>query len=329
MKDSKISNGAKAIKPKALREGDKIGIISPSEPIIYKKKFMRGIETLKKLGFRVVLGKNVFKEYGAYMAGTDKERAADLNAMFKNPEIKGIFASHGGFNSNRILDLIDWQNIKNHPKVFIGFSDITVLLNAIYKKTGLVTFHGQNVEYGFSRGIEKSNKYTIEYFSRAVMDTKPIGAIKNWEKIEILKKGGAKGILIGGNLSVLTTLIGTEYEPDWNHKILLWEEVDETKQDIDFLLTHLRLAGVFNKISGMVVGKLINCEKIPSHADWVKKDILPINKIILEICKDYNFPIIGNIVFGHSYPKLTLPIGVKATMDTSKKLFSIDEAGVK
>lgn len=319
----------KIFKPPALQKGDKIGIVSPSEPVIYKNKLLRGIENLKKLGFRVVLGKNVFKNQEGYTAGTAEERATDINAMFKNPQIKGIFASHGGFNSNQLLDLIDWQAVKKNPKVFMGFSDITVLLNAIYKKTGLVTFHGQNVEYGFSRGLKSDNKYTIEYFSKALMNTKPIGDIKNWEKIKILKKGKASGILIGGNLSVLMTLIGTKYEPNWNNKILLWEEVDQTKQDIDFWLTHLRIAGVFNKISGMIVGKFVNCEKMPPCADWVKKKILPMNKIILNICGDYNFPIIGNIVFGHSYPKLTLPVGVKATIDTSKKLFSVDESAVK
>jgi muramoyltetrapeptide carboxypeptidase len=320
----------KTLKPPALRKGDKIGIISPSEPIIYKKKFLRGVETLKNLGFRVVLGKNVFKEYGAYMAGTDKERASDLNAMFKNPEIKGIFCSLGGFNSNRLLDLIDYRIIKKNPKVFFGFSDITVLLNAIYKKTGLITFHGQNIEYGFSQGFSGKNKYTYEYFSKAVMNNKPIGLIKNQGKpIEILKKGKANGKLVGGNLSVLMTLLGTEYEPDWSNKILFWEDTDEeVKDDIDFWLTHLRLCKVFEKILGMVIGKIADYDIKPRDADWIGRPF-SLNKIILEICKNYKFPIIKGVAFGHYYPQITIPIGVKATIDTSKKLFSIDESGVE
>lgn len=319
----------KTIKPKALRKGDKIGIISPSEPIIYKKKFMRGVETLKKLGFRVVLGKNVFKEYGAYMAGTDEERVADLNAMFKNPEIKGIFSSRGGMSSNRLLDLIDYRAIKKNPKVFMGLSDITVLLNAIHKKTGLVTFHGPAVEFGFSHGLKGRHNFTFEYFSKAVMMPRPIGNVPRWKNIDILKQGKVNGILVGGNLEVLMTLLGTEYEPNWKGKILFWEEVGRTTEEIDFWLTHLRLSRVLEKISGIVIGKLTSVTTLRSGDDWNPKKAFPINKIVLELCRDYKFPIIRGVPFGHSYPQITIPIGVKATIDTSKKLFSIDENGVK
>lgn len=316
----------KVIKPSKLKIGDEVGIISPSEPVIFKEKFYQGVETLKKLGFRVVLGKNVFKNYGGYMAGTDKERAEDLNEIFKNKKIKGILCSRGGFNSNRLLDLIDYAAIKNNPKVFIGFSDITVLLNTIYKKTGLITFHGQNVELGFSKGLDGKYKYTYEYFKKAIMENKPIGVIKNLEKIEILKKGKASGMLVGGNLAVLTTLVGTNYEPDWKNKILFWEDTEETIEDIDFHLTHLKLCGALDKISGMVIGKL---DISPLGYDLKHQKPFPINKIILEICRNYKFPIIKNFVFGHFYPQITLPIGVKATVNTNKPLpFSIDEPAV-
>lgn len=291
---------------------------------------MTGVETLKKLGFRVVLGKNVFKEYGAYMAGTDAERAADLNAMFKNPEIKGIFSSRGGMSSNRLLDLIDYRAIKKNPKVFMGLSDITVLLNAIHKKTGLVTFHGPAVEFGFSRGLKGKHNFTFEYFRKAVMISRPIGNVPRWKKIDILKSGKASGALIGGNLEVLMTLLGTKYEPGWKGKILFWEEAGRTTEEIDFWLTHLRLCGVFEKISGMVIGKLTGITTLRSGDDWNPMKAFPINKIVLEICKKYKFPIIKGIAFGHSYPQITLPIGAKASIDTKKaNPFSIDEAGVK
>ena len=252
-----ISNGVNPIKPRALRKNDKIGIISPSEPIIYKKKFLRGVKTLKKMGFRVVLGKNVLKEHGAYMAGTDEKRAADLNAMFKNRGIRGIFCSRGGMTSNRLLDLIDYRSIKKNPKVFMGLSDITVLSNVIHKKTGLVTFHGPNVEFGFSHGIKGRHNFTFEYFKKAVMTPRPIGNVPRWKTIDVLKAGKASGALVGGNLEVLMTLLGTKYEPNWKGKIFFWEEAGRTTEEIDFWLTHLRLSGVFEKISGMAIGKLV------------------------------------------------------------------------
>jgi muramoyltetrapeptide carboxypeptidase len=319
----------KIIKPPKLKPGDKIGIISPSEPVIYRKKFLRGVETLKNMGFRVAFGKSVLKEYGAYMAGKDEERAADLNAMFRNPEIKGIFCSRGGMSANRLLGLLDWPAIKKNPKVFMGYSDITVLLNAIHKKTGLVTFHGPTVESVFSFGFSGKHKYTREYFLKALMESRPVGPVRRWREMETLKKGKARGALVGGNLSVLRTLIGTPYEPEWRGKILFWEEVTETAQYVDFCLSHLRLAGVFEKISGMVIGKLVDCDILRSDDDWKKVKALPMNKIVLELCEDYKFPIVKGAAFGHYRPMLTLPIGVKASIDTAKPVFSIDEPAVK
>ncbi len=317
------------IKPLKLNSGDKVGIISPSEPVIFRKKFERGVEVLRELGLCVILGRNVFKKYGAYMAGNDSQRASDLNAMFKNPEIKGIFCSRGGLSCNRLLNLMDYGAIKKNPKVFMGFSDITVLLNAIYKKTGLITFHGPNIEHIFSKGFSGKNRYTWEYFFKAVMRNQPVGRIKPWRSLEVLKEGRASGGLVGGNLITLMTLMGTEYEPDWRNKILFWEETYETIQEIDFHLTHLRSAGVFGKISGMIIGKLMRCNILRGDDDWKKAEVFSINKIILEICHDYKFPIMKGVAFGHYSPQIVVPIGVKATIDTSRKLFSIDEAGVK
>lgn len=263
------------------------------------------------------------------MAGTDKERSADINAMFRNKKIKGIFCSRGGQSSNRLLDLIDYNAIQKNPKVFMGLSDITVLLNVIHGKNGLITFHGPNVEFGFSHGTKGRNNFTAEYFSKAVMTSEAIGEIPRLKTSDILKLGKAQGRLMGGNLEVLLTLLGTKYEPDWKGKILFLEEAYRTIEDVDFWLTHLRLAGVFEKISGMVIGKLSGITRLRSGDDWDPKKTFPVGKIILGICKDYEFPIIKNIPFGHYYPQITIPIGAKATIDTSKKLFSIDEAAVK
>ena len=315
------------IKPPRLRPGDKIGIISPSEPVT-KVYFQKALRVIGKMGFEVVLGKNVFNVYSDYMAGTDRERASDINLMFKNPEIKGILCSCGGFNSNRLLDLIDYDVVRNNPKVFMGFSDITVLLNAIHKKTGLITFHGQNME-GFSSGLSGKNEYTREYFEKAVMQKESIGKISPRGNIEIIRPGKVRGRLVGGNLSVLITLIGTEYEPDWDGRILFWEELEQTPQDIDHHLTHLRLSGVFDRISGMVIGKLVKC-RFPPFSYIKNKNVSPIGKIILEISKDYNFPIIFGVPFGHIDRQIVLPIGVKASINSRFSIpFSIDGRAVR
>ena len=317
----------KTIKPPKLKPGDKVGIISPSELVVFKNKLQAGIRELEKLGLKVVLGRNVYKIYGGYMAGTIKERIEDLHAMFKNRQIKAIFASRGGFCANQLLPHIDFSLIRKNPKIILGFSDMSVLLNAIYAKTGLVTFHGVNIEMELVNS--RWEKFTKDYFVKALFQSKPIGRISGYNSWKIFRGGKARGRLLGGNLSVLRTLLGTKYNPNWQGAILFWEECNETYEDLDHFLTHLKLAGVFDKINGMIIGKLHNIKKIEIRSDIAKLSFFSPEKIILERTREYKFPIISNVNFGHNCEHITIPIGVKATIDTSKKLFSIDEAGVK
>ncbi len=314
----------KLIKPKALKAGDAVGIISPSEPIIFKDRLEAGIKELEKLGLRVFLGKNVFKRRGGYMAGTIKERIDDLHSMFRDSQIKAIFTSRGGFCSNQLLPFIDFSVIKKNPKIILGYSDITVLLNAIYAKTGLITFHGPSVEFV----MPDWKNFTKNYFVKAIFQSKPIGRISGLKQWKIIKKGEATGHLIGGSLSVLRTLLGTKYMPNWEKTIFFWEDFKITYEDLDHFLTHLELAGVFKKIKGMIIGKNNKIIKIEKDSDIEKLPFFSPEEIILERTKNYNFPIISEVGFGHCCEQITIPIGVKATIDTSKKLFSIDEAGV-
>jgi len=317
----------KIIRPPRLRLGDKIGVVSPSEPAT-KSDFQGAVKVFKKMGFEVIPGKNVFNVYNNYMAGTDKERVSDINYMFKNTEIKAILCTCGGYNSNQLLELIDYGVIKRNPKIFMGFSDITVLLNAFHKKTGLITFHGQNFE-GFSRGVSGKHEYTKEYFEKALMQREPIGQIAPRGDIEIIRSGKATGRLVGGNLSVLKTLIGTDYEPDWKGSIFFWEELEQTPQDIDHHLTHLDLSGVFEKISGMVIGQLVKC-RFSSFSYISNKNVSPVGKIILERTKAYSFPIISRVPFGHIDRQIVLPIGVMASINTRYSIpFSIDGRAVR
>jgi muramoyltetrapeptide carboxypeptidase len=314
----------KSIKAHKLKAGDNVGVISPSEPIVYKNEFLAGVKELEKLGLKVVLGKNVFKSYGGYMAGTAKERLHDFHLMIKNPKIKAIFASTGGFCVNQMLPLIDYSLVKKNPKIILGYSDITALTNAIYAKTGLVTFHGPHVE----STIAEWDSFTKKSFIKAVFQTKPIGQVPGISSWKVLKRGKASGILIGGNLTVLRTLIGTIYSPNWNGAILFWEDCDLTYEDLDHFLTHLKMAGILNKISGMIIGKNKNFIEIEEEPELKKRDLLSPKNIILERTQEYRFPIISEVQFGHVGEQITIPIGVKATIDTSKKLFSIDESGV-
>ncbi len=314
----------KPIKAHKLKVGDRVGIISPSEPVTYKNEFFAGVRELEKLGLKVELGKNVFKTYGGYMAGTIKERLRDFNSMIKNPKIKAIFASTGGFCVNQMLPLIDYSLVKKNPKIILGYSDITALTNAIYAKTGLITFHGPHVEFT----VADWDSFTKKSFVRAVFQTKPIGRVAELSSWNVLKRGKASGLLIGGNLTVLRTLIGTSYNPNWKGAILFWEDCDLTYEDLDHFLTHLKLAGILDKISGMIIGKNKNFIEIEEEPELKKKDLLSPKNIILERTQEYHFPIISEVQFGHFGQQVTIPIGVKATINTSKRLFSIDENGV-
>jgi len=301
-----------------LKPEDKVGVVSPSEPIVFRNKFRSSIKELEKMGLEVILGEHVFKEYRGYLAGTVEERINDLNKMIKDRQIKAIFTSLGGFASNQLLPLINYSTLKKNPKIIIGYSDISVLLNAIYAKTKLITFHGPTLEYG----IPQWKKFTKDYFYKTLFTSKPIGMIKSFKT---LKPGKASGRLIGGNLSVLRTLWGTKFSPNWRGSIFFWEDENITFEDLEHFLAHLKLVGALGKMRGMVIGKLKNIYKFKSK----RRKANSVEQIVLEATKDYDFPIIMNVDFGHFPKQITIPIGAKATIDTFKNLFSIDESGVR
>jgi len=304
----------KLILPQKLKKGDKLGLICPSEPIFFPERLQRGIKELESLGFECVLGDHINRTFG-YMAGTDQERAEDLNRMFANRIIKGIVTITGGSSANRLLPLIDYDLIRNNPKVFLGISDISVLLNAIYAKTNMVAFHGPYVLFG----ICDMSEYNREYFKKALMEKQPIGIVKGFSLRKVLKEGMASGKLIGGNLSSIRSLIGTPHEPDWNNAILFWEEYKTEPHNIDRILMHLKLAGVLDKIKGMVSGNLTMCKE-----NKYKNSYFKIEEIIESHCAEYDFPIMLNLDFGHDCQNFTLPIGVEATIDSYHNRFSID-----
>lgn len=304
------------IKPERLKVGDTIGIIAPSRPVD-KKKVLMGIKILESRGFKVKLGKNLYKK-SYYSAGTAKERVSDLNAMFKDKEVKAIICAAGGISATQIIDLIDYEAIKKKPKIFLGYSDITVLLLAIHGKTGLVTFHGSTLH-----GLRRLSKSAKDFLFDLLMGKESQYSLPL--KMEVIKKGKANGKLIGGNIHLSNSLVGTEYSPKYNNSIWFWEESGENPASLSQKLYQFKLSGNLDKISGMVIGNLAGCVD-----KKYKEDNRPIKDILLEVTKEYSFPIIKVPYFGHDVNNFyTFPIGIDAEIDTKNHRLILKESPVK
>jgi muramoyltetrapeptide carboxypeptidase len=243
------------------------------------------------------------KERG-YLAGTDEERVEDIHNMFLDEKVKLVICLRGGYGASRLLDKIDYGIIKEHPKIFCGYSDITVLQNAIFSKTGLVTFAGPMTGVDFYKDI---SQFTAENFWRTVTSSEHVRI--NCSAGEGLKSfwgGNAEGRLIGGNLSLFTSLIGTEYLPEAEDKILLLEEVGEAPYRIDRMLNQLRLSGYLGKISGVILANFTDCVE----SDPQRKS-LTLNEVLEDyLLMSLNVPVLYNLNHGHVHNNLTLPVGV-------------------
>jgi muramoyltetrapeptide carboxypeptidase len=302
----------KPIKPKKLQKGDTIGVVSPSEPIKNPgtdEQFKSGIKFLESLGFKIKLGRFLSSK-------NPEEKAEDINEMFRNKNIKAIIASQGGETANALLPFLDYESIRTNPKIFIGISDITVPLNAINKKTGLVTFHGNDVKWGFGR---KPTDYDKEEFLNTLLKGKVKEIPSNSER-KVIRTGKASGKLIGGNLSCILKLAGTEYFPDFKDSILFLEEYKPNTEEVEYRLNQLKQIGVFEMIKGIVIG----------HIESMKKrDNREFEDILLELTKEYNFPILKTNDFGHNCPNTVIPIGIQAEIDCKTKTFKLLESPVR
>ncbi len=299
--------------PPRLKEGDVVGVISTSSPVMSAENLKRGMDALETLGLKPKLAPNALNGHKNYMAGTDEERISDFHAMFADPEVKGIFCTGGGHTAMHLLPRIDWELILHNPKIFVGYSDVTSLLLAIWNKTGLVTFHGSAIEE--LNISDPEDAFTVAQFKYMLMDG-TIGALSRRSTWEVLRGGEARGHLVGGNFEILTESIGTPYEPDWEDAILVVEETEETAATLDHYLWRLRLTGVLDKISGMIVGKVTEYESTeednePPH---LGKSPSP-EEVILSETKGFSFPILYGVDFGHDVANITLPIGVDTYLD--------------
>lgn len=290
------------IKPNALQKGDRIAIIAPAGAPD-RERLLQGIRIFEKMGLDVVIGRYVF-DVEEDPAIADQKRLTDLHEAFSDPAIKGIFCANGGVGSARIAPMIDYLKIKKNPKIFWGYSDITFLLHAIQNFSDLVTFHGPMVASDLNdeeRTVETESSF-LPLFTR---ETLTYDSSKS--ALNTLADGTGEGRLVGGNLTLLTNGLGTPFQVNANGAILLIEEVAEPAFRIDVMLTHLKQAGVFDVVKGVVLG---NFQEDPE--EYVK-----IKKVLLDFFAAASFPVVENFYIGHCEPNYGVPLGVNAKLTTS------------
>lgn len=304
-------------KPAALAPGSTLGIIAPASPCYNSDSIANGKKILEDLGFRTVLAPNALKR-ARYLAGTDRERIADLHKMFLDPHIDGILCLRGGYGTLRILSKINYHIIRRCPKILVGYSDITALQLAIWKRSGLVAFSGPMLATDF--GL-KPEDFTLKNFYKAVTSYHPLGLVPATPgvKTHVIYPGRARGRLIGGNLSLVTATLGTPYEIDTRGAILFLEEVGEDPYRVDRMLQQLFLAGKLHNAAGVIFGEFVGCEAADMSASFT------CGEVIADIFSRLKIPCFYGLGPGHGVHKVTLPLGVRAVMDAGQCQLVISE----
>ncbi|NJP08846.1 MAG: LD-carboxypeptidase [Leptolyngbyaceae cyanobacterium RU_5_1] len=323
------AEAATSLKPPVLRSRDTVGMVAPASNAYEPEEILIAKETMEQYGFKVELGRHINAQNG-YLAGTDAERAADINEMFGRPEIRGIVTFSGGYGCSRILPLLDYELIRRSPKVIIGHSDITALLIGINRKTGLITFHG-------SSGLTGVGDYARSHFRRTIMSTEAIGdvakppqtdagTVERSNRLITIVPGRATGQLVGGNLTLVTNLIGTPFEPDTRGKILFLEEIDEEPYRVDRMLTQLWLAGKLQDAAGIALGHFVDCYPKEFRASFPQT--ISLENVLRDRFQPLKKPTLYNLMFGHVRDNAVLPIGATATLDATAKTLVINENAV-
>ena len=292
---------------KRLKKGDTIGFIGPSGSIRTPGSLEKSVAMAEEMGFKVKLGESCGKVYG-YLSGSDELRARDVNAMFLDEEVDAIFCVKGGYGTMRMLDLLDYDAIKTHPKIFLGYSDITAMHIAFYEKANLATFHGPMPVSCWVDGMDDFSRESLLNMLMQPEDEKPIVNPVGFER-KTLYPGQCEGVLVGGNLSLIDGLIGTPYELNTKGRILFIEDVGERTYRLDHMFTHLRLAGKLDDCAGIVLGTFTDCPvEFPEFG-------LTLDEIIRDIILPCKKPVFTGLQAGHCSPNVTLPLGVKCRMD--------------
>ena len=314
------------LKPKALRPGDTVGLVSPSTYVADPNQLINMQLTAQMFGWKTKVGKQVGRRE-AKLGENIPGRITDLHEMFADPEVKGIICVRGGYGTPQLLDGLDYDLIRRNPKVLLGYSDITGLHLAIHQKTGMVTFHGPT-------GLSPFTDFSQNWFKRAI-DTKPMGVLSNPTEpnpfrpahpLRTIKSGKAKGQLIGGNLTLVSCLMGTPYEPDVRGKILFLEDVGEEPYRIDRMLQQLALAGKFDQCAGVVIGECVDCG--PRQFEPSITFNYTLGEVLDRVFSRVKVPVFHGLLLGHTADQITLPIGVLASMDADRKELTIEESAV-
>ncbi len=311
-------------KPLPLSPGDLIGVISPASPPKPEKveQYQKGLDYLRALGYQILEGAHVLDQYG-YLAGMDADRAADINDMFRNPQVRAIICSRGGYGTPRILDRIDYDAIRRDPKILVGYSDITSLHLAIHAQTGLISFSGPMVAVEMGKGILP---LTETSFWRQLTQTRRFTMkAKTGEYVPRVYHGGSgEGRLLGGCLSLINPLIGTPYMPNFEGAILVLEDIGEDVYGIDRYLVQLRLAGILDQINGLILGQFLDMD-----SGEKSEPSLTLDQVIQEHTHKLKIPILGNFPYGHQDYKYTMPIGCKVRLDADNGTLALLESPVE
>lgn len=309
------------LKGRKLKFGDTVGFIGPSGAVRTEGAIERAVKETERMGFRVKLGESAGQKYG-YLSGADEVRARDINAMFADPVVDAIICLRGGYGATRILDRLDYDLIRQNPKIFVGFSDITALHIAFLNECDLATFHGPMATSNWAS--KPLDPFSLDAMYRAIMYAEPAGDLSNPPEYQrqTVNPGFAEGLLVGGNLTLIAASLGTPWEINTKDRILFIEEVGERTYSVDRMLTQLRLAGKFDDCAGVVFGDFADCPvEYPEFG-------LTLEEIIRDTVVPCKKPILSGLRCGHCTPTLTLPLGVRCRMDADQRTLTVLENAV-
>ena len=306
------------LKPRVLRNGDRVALIAPSRPSS-TDAIDRAVHHIEQRGYEVVCGSHIKARYG-YLAGSDEQRAGDLNWAFQDHLTQAIICARGGYGSGRILDRVDYDLVAANPKILVGFSDTTALQLALLRKSGLVSFSGALAGLDIRRDGESSS--TLRNFWRAVESAEPLGPVSSkGGRVHVWNQGRCSGPLLGGCLALVCSLLGTEYQPDFDGAVLLLEDIGEDPYRVDRMFNQLRLAGILKQISGLALGRFRGC-----FTRAAVPDSFTLEEIVCDHLAGIQIPVVANLPYGHYRTRVVVPFGVNAVLDTDSRNLQITES---